>query len=62
MKKKKKKYANKATGMSALADGNIGNFSMQNAVYDPNGMWTGTPADVAFGYLDPTPEQDVDDL
>ena len=48
--------------MPALADGNMGNFSMQNAVYDPNGMWTGTPADVAFGYLDPTPEQDVDDL
>ena len=39
MKKKKKKYANKSTGMPALADGNMGNFSMKNAMYDPNGMW-----------------------
>ena len=59
---KKKKNKKKSTDMPALADGNMGNFSMQNAVYDPNGMWTGTPADVAFGYLDPMPEQDADDL
>lgn len=59
---KKNKNKKKSTDMPALADGNMGNFSMQNAVYDPNGMWTGTPADVAFGYLDPMPEQDADDL
>jgi hypothetical protein len=61
MKTQNKKNKEKSTGMSALADGNLGN-NMQNFLYDPNGSWTGTPYFGLMGseFLDP--EQDVDDL
>ena len=61
MKKRNKKYDQKATEMSALADGNMGNF-MQSCLFDPNGSWTGNPY---YGYMGDEfldPEQDVDDL
>ena len=61
MKKQDKNYKEKSKGMSALADGNMGN-NMANYLFDPNGSWTGNPY---FGYMGDEflePEQDVDDL
>ena len=61
MKNKEKKSKRKSTGMSALADGNMGN-NMQSFLFDPNGSWTGNPY---YGYMGDEflgPEQDVDDL
>ena len=61
MKKQDKKYKEKSKGMSALADGNMGN-NMANYMFDPNGSCTGTPY---FGFMGNEflePEQDVDDL
>ena len=60
MKKQDKKYKEKSTGMSALADGNMGD--MQSFLFDPNGSWTGVPY---YGFMGEDliePEQDVDDL
>ena len=61
MKKQNKKYKEKSKGMSALADGNLGN-NMGNFLFDPNGSWTGTPYVGLMGEEFMDPEQDVDDL
>lgn len=61
MNKKNKKQAKRSTNMAALADGNMG-ATMQSALYDPNGSWTGNPY---MGMVAPEmfePEQDADDL
>ena len=60
MKKNDKKYKEKSTGMSALADGNMGD--MQSFLFDPNGSWTGVPYYGFMGEDFDEPEQDVDDL